>query len=179
MTEKATLRATIRERLRALHEEERRERSLAICQQITTLPCWSEIGCVAAFSALPDEPDLSPLLDRCAPRRLAFPRIEGEHLVFLEVASRSDLSLSRWNLLEPVYREEAVIPVGEIDLLLVPGVAFTRDGHRMGRGRGYYDRLMAHPEFRAKTVGVCFREQVVPELPLEPHDLSVTSLIEA
>jgi 5-formyltetrahydrofolate cyclo-ligase len=56
------------------------------------------------------------------------------------------------------------------DLILVPGLGFTRDGRRLGRGGGFYDRLLAASSFRAFTMGVGFDVQLVPALPVEPHD---------
>ncbi len=113
------------------------------------------------------------------PRAVCYPRVHGEGLVFLRVAEPEALLRSRWNLLEPPHREEAVVPPGEIDLLLVPGVAFTREGGRMGRGGGYYDRLLADPALRAASFGVCFAEQIVPRLPIEAHDRPVTRVFSA
>ena len=65
----------------------------------------------------------------------------------------------------------------DIDFMVVPGVAFTADGRRMGRGKGFYDRYLSQEGFRATTVGVCFREQIVDDLPSEPHDRSTNYVI--
>lgn len=176
MTDKSALRTEVRRRLDLLSAVERAERSRRICERLRALPVWQRSRRAAIYSALPDEPDLSTLMGESGPR-LCFPKITGDALVFLDVRGAHDLEPSRWNLREPVYRPEAVVRLAEIDLLLVPGVAFTRDGHRMGRGRGYYDRLLASEGFCAETVGVCFREQLVEALPLESHDLPVNGVI--
>jgi len=113
-------------------------------------------------------------------RTVCYPRVDGDDLVFIWVPDREALLESeRWNLLEPPHLDERVMPVENIDLLFVPGVAFTADGHRMGRGRGYYDRFLARPDFRATTCGVCFAEQIVPHLPMEDHDLPVNRVFSA
>ncbi len=65
----------------------------------------------------------------------------------------------------------------DIDLIVVPGVAFTAAGARLGRGRGYYDRYLSQPEMRAYTVGVCYAHQIVDALPSEPHDVAVERVI--
>jgi len=63
-----------------------------------------------------------------------------------------------------------------LDLVVVPGVAFTRDGARLGRGRGYYDRYLSRPGLRAFCVGVCFAHQLVDTLPVEPHDRTMDAV---
>jgi len=179
---KAPLRQAILLILKALPPAERRERSLALCRSVALSAQWKAAGTVGLFSALLTEPDLAPLWEPWAgggEKRFCYPRMEGEVIRFYAVARPSALLASRWNLLEPPPGEEALIPPSEIDLLFVPGVAFTRDGHRMGWGKGYYDRYLAGPQLRATTIGVCFREQIVPQLPLEPHDLPVARVLEA
>jgi len=65
------------------------------------------------------------------------------------------------------------------DLIVVPGLAFTAAGHRLGQGGGWYDRFLPNINGRAKTVGVCFSEQVVEVLPQESHDVVVHQVISA
>lgn len=66
-----------------------------------------------------------------------------------------------------------------IDMVVVPGVAFTADGHRLGQGGGWYDRFLADVGDETVTIGVCFTEQVVSAVPQEPHDISVHRVISA
>jgi 5-formyltetrahydrofolate cyclo-ligase len=89
----------------------------------------------------------------------------------------SELKPSRWNLREPDALPENVAPLEAVDLLLVPGVAFTRDGRRLGRGGGFYDRLLAEPALRAVKIGICFAPQLVTELPVDPHDRAVDFVV--
>ena len=79
------------------------------------------------------------------------------------------------NIPEPAPHTIAVEP-GDIDLLIVPGVAFTRQGHRMGYGGGYYDRFIPLCT-NARIVALAFREQLYDQLPVEPHDLRIPELI--
>ena len=67
----------------------------------------------------------------------------------------------------------ALCPPEAIDLLIVPGMAFTREGARLGRGKGYYDRYLAQSALHACCIGVCFAHQLVADLPVEPHDRSM------
>lgn len=172
---KPELRKAIRARLAALPLEILAEKSAAICQSVAHTHEWHDSRTVGFFSPLPSEPNIDLLWAVLGERTVCYPRIAGDDLVFIQVPSREALLEStRWNLLEPPHRDEHVVPVSGMDLLFVPGMAFTTDGHRMGRGKGYYDRLLARPDFHASAFGVCFTEQLVPHLPMEDHDRPVS-----
>lgn len=88
----------------------------------------------------------------------------------------STLVSGAFGILEPG-PSARLCPPEAIDLLFIPGVAFTTAGLRCGRGRGYYDRYLAHPEVRAVKIGVCYAHQVVPELPVEAYDVRMDGVI--
>ena len=69
------------------------------------------------------------------------------------------------------------IPVDFIDIVIVPGLGFTRSGFRIGRGMGFYDRFLATPEFIGISCGMAFEEQIVPELPVLDHDVPLNMLV--
>ena len=69
------------------------------------------------------------------------------------------------------------LPVADIDLVIVPGLAFDKSGNRLGRGRGLYDRFLAHRDFRGVACGLALEEQMVPEVPLEEIDVRVNMLV--
>ncbi len=171
---KADLRRRILLQLKALDPHQRSARSERLCEAIRALPLWQKARRVALFYPMATEPEITPLWESA--KAFAYPRIEGESLRFFHVESPSALLASRWNLMEPPPAPEAEWSLHEIDLLLVPGVAFTLRGERMGHGRGYYDRALALPGPRPVTLGICFKEQLVPTLPLEPHDRPVDHL---
>ena len=171
------LKAPLRRQMRALLKTEAPTlpaRSAVICEHIRMSPFWGTARTVGLFYPLPQEPDLRALIQEQG-RRLVFPRIVGEALVWHEVLELSSLQPNTTSglerLLEPV--NGAPVPLGEIDLLLVPGLAFTRAGARLGRGGGYYDRVLAKLGPGTKSVGVCFEFQVLDTLPLEAHDIPV------
>ena len=172
---KPELRKAIRVRLAALTPEAKAEKSATLCRALAHAPEWDAARTVGFFSPLVDsEPNIDLLWAVLGERAVCYPRIQGEDLVFIRVPSREALLESaRWNLLEPPHHDEHVVEVGEVDLFFVPGVAFTADGHRMGRGKGYYDRLLGHPSFRSPAFGICFAEQLVAHLPMEDHDRPV------
>ena len=93
----------------------------------------------------------------------------------LSAAGCDALVFGAFGILEP--QGERPCPAGEIDLVVCPGVAFTADGRRLGRGRGYYDRYLGDPAFRGFRVGVCYAHQLVDDLPVEPHDVRMDRVI--
>jgi 5-formyltetrahydrofolate cyclo-ligase len=149
-------------------------RSTFIRRQIQSHPLWKGAQTVALFCPLPGEPDLLALMEERG-RRFVFPRVEGPELAWHEVSEVSELQINAAlgfeRLRQPV--AGASVAMREIDLLLVPGLAFTREGGRLGRGGGYYDRVLAKMRSGAGSIGVCFEFQVMATLPLEEHDLLV------
>jgi 5-formyltetrahydrofolate cyclo-ligase len=116
---------------------------------------------IAAFSALPDEPILMDL-----PGRSAWPQVKGKDLVF-RACARSDLVAGWGGLMEPPQSAPVVQP----DLILVPGLAFSPDGHRLGRGKGFYDRYLSASS--ALTIGVTDQAGLHESIPMASHDVSV------
>ena len=160
---------------RALDSRQRLRASAAIFSAVERLPEFRAARTVAVFAALPDEPATDEVLARWAStRRVVLPRVEGDAMRFY--ACRPDaLVLGAFGILEP--QGERPCPAGEIDLVVCPGVAFTADGRRLGRGRGYYDRYLGDPAFRGFRVGVCYAHQLVDDLPVEPHDVRMDRVI--
>ena len=160
---------------RALDSRQRLRASAAIFSAVERLPEFRAARTVAVFAALPDEPATDEVLARWAStRRVVLPRVEGDAMRFY--ACRPDaLVFGAFGILEP--QGERPCPAGEIDLVVCPGVAFTADGRRLGRGRGYYDRYLGDPAFRGFRVGVCYAHQLVDDLPVEPHDVFMDYVI--
>ena len=160
---------------RALDSRQRLRASAAIFSAVERLPEFRAARTVAVFAALPDEPATDEVLARSAStRRVVLPRVEGDAMRFY--ACRPDaLVFGAFGILEP--QGERPCPAGEIDLVVCPGVAFTADGRRLGRGRGYYDRYLGDPAFRGFRVGVCYAHQLVDDLPVEPHDVRMDRVI--
>lgn len=136
---------------------------------------------VALFSPLPDEVDISEFVDSLAEQsgvRVVLPRVEASAekptMEFYDYHCEG-LAVGAYGISEPQGAKPC--EVGEIDLMVVPAVAFTLRGERLGRGKGYYDSYLSRDGFRAYTVGVCYEHQVVDSLPTEPHDRLVDEVI--
>jgi 5-formyltetrahydrofolate cyclo-ligase len=149
-----------------------------ICNALLERPEYQAAQIVAVFDSLPTEPDLS-LLWKIGPRSFAYPRIVDGKLQLFGVEDVSELTQSHPELpfREPPLISERKVKLRAVQLMLVPGLAFCRDGRRLGRGGGYYDRLLASLPPEASRLGVCFSFQVVPDIPTEPHDERVNSLV--
>lgn len=162
-----------RDRLRALPRlspEARAEKSSALCAALVRDAVWRQARHVALFAPLSVEPDVEALFAFAQGKRLCFPRVQPEGLAFFVVPSADLLVIppgARWRVREPL--EGACARIEELDLILVPGMAFTPEGVRIGRGAGFYDRFLASAS--AHRIGVCFESQLVPDLPVEPHDM--------
>ena len=129
---------------------------------------------VMAYAAIPPEVKLAPVLEAilAAGKTLILPRCEADGIM---TARRIDdlrqLISGAYGIPEPK-PDAPVVSAAEIDLVLVPGLAFDRTGRRLGRGKGYYDRFLA--DFRGKTMGIC--GQLMPEIPVEQHDITMDAV---
>jgi len=114
-------------------------------------------------------------VSRHAGKTVAYPRVCGTALEFIEVGDRSELSRGAFGIPEP--RGSRIIPLASLDLLLVPGVAFDMAGHRLGYGKGFYDRILHGRAAHALLVGLCFEQQLIGKLPVETHDVRMDMII--
>jgi 5-formyltetrahydrofolate cyclo-ligase len=164
------------------------EKSRAIVDAIVAHPAWDQVRVLSLYSALPGEPDLEALWkadtgdrrpERGMRRRFCYPRIDAGSMSFFEVRSLGELVPAPWHsrILEPRFDPARLVEPKEIDLILVPGLAFTRDGLRLGRGGGFYDRCLAGLPAHAMKLGVCFQCQLVESLPLEAHDQRLHAVV--
>ncbi len=172
--------AFLRERqlatLREIPWPQRAEWSQQIRERLLASSAWLAAGTVMIYAPMPNEPDLLPLLE--AGKRMIFPKVTPEGLKLHEVRDVAQLiSTSRW-LREPNVAICPPVGLAEVELIVLPGLSFARhSGVRLGRGGGYYDRLLGQPNFRARAVGVCFGCQVAETLPRETHDLAVGEIL--
>lgn len=166
--EKQRLREKMKGEIRRMLPREREFFSRRIAAALSGEKAWHSAARVFGFFPLKGEPDwLSALLGGQA---LYLPKIMGETMRYYRVPDLEGLSKNALGVLEPGRGGEEGVPA-EGDVLLVPGLAFSRDGGRLGRGKGYYDRYLR--ENFAEAWGVCFPFQIVSQLPMEQHDMRV------
>ena len=146
-----------------------------LCREILASPWFQAAESVMAYAAIPPEADLQGVLAAALDqgKRLLLPRCDADGIMTArEVRSLSELQAGAYGILEPS-PEAKVVPAAQIDLILVPGLAFDKRGRRMGRGKGYYDRFLA--EFAGKTMGIS--TLLVPEVPTESWDRTMDAVV--
>ncbi len=132
---------------------------------------------IAAFAALSGEVDLMDVISRHPERRWVFPRVEGNGLCFHAVGNPNvDLTTGAFGVREPS-PALPVVEIAEIDAFLCPGLAFDANGGRLGRGKGFYDRMLAKARPDALRIGICFQAQRVDDTFSEPHDIAMDVVI--
>ena len=172
---KARMRREAIGRVGMLTPEARRDQELVLLDQLPRLPGFVEASLVLMHvSAFADEVDTGPMLRMVLSggKRLACPRIDpvNRRLDLFEVENlERDLVPGFWDIREPSATCRPVGPL-EVDWSLVPGVAFDSHGYRLGRGGGYYDRLLSNIRPDSTCWALIFAEQWVAEVPREPHD---------
>lgn len=152
--------------------------SAAICEAIRRHPAWVGAKVVAAFLPLPSEPRLASLWEGEKAPAFCFPRVAGNDVELIRLADPELLRRTNWRLESDEVAAAPVIHAADVDLFLVPGLAFTAEtGVRLGRGGGYYDRLLARRRAGSVAIGICFSLQLAPKLPREGHDQCVDAVI--
>jgi 5-formyltetrahydrofolate cyclo-ligase len=161
------------------------ERDLASAQLVFLLEqssCWRDSKVIAVYSPLPGEPDLGSLIipEKQTGKSLLFPRClpETQALELRHVAHTGALHPGPFSLAEPDPQQCPLLASHAVpDLILVPGQAFDRQGGRLGRGLGYYDRLLSSLPVTVCRLGVFFSWQEVVRVPREAHDQLLQGII--
>ncbi len=175
---KQALREQVRHARRTLTPQERGAEAAATVS--TLWPLVAETPALASYLALRDELDLDALHQRwwALGRPLWLPRVSGPGtLTWHPLRDPAHTRLGSYGIREP---DPALVPAAPLPadaLILVPGVAFTRDGHRLGQGQGFYDRVL--DGHRGHTIGIAFGCQLLDDLPRETHDRAVTRVVVA
>lgn len=178
---KDELRQQMRQIKRQFTQQQLEELSLPIVARLKDR--IKDAQTVVAYYPLPDEVDIRPLLDDlvAAGKTVFLPKVTDDTTMELRrYTGQQDLREGAYHIMEPVGEDilgdsSVAQIIGTDPVVLVPGMAFDSSGHRLGRGRGYYDRfLIAHP---CVIIGVCFDFQKVPEVPTDEHDVPVDEVI--
>lgn len=128
---------------------------------------------IMIYSALPDEVQTQAFLEKWRhEKKIILPTVVGDDIIPVELAENTGFTVGDFNILEPQNEPYT----GNYDLIVVPGVAFDRNGNRIGRGKGYYDRFLCK-HLNVKRIGICFDFQLVDEVPTEPNDIKMDKVI--
>lgn len=174
---KRALRRDVLARRDAVSASERAERSRRIAHRLLALPELRRAPTVMAFSSFGSEVDTGPLLEALAGRgvRLALPRIREGEITPVAYRLGDPVARAAFGALEPAAGQE--LEAAEIDVVVTPGVAFDREGFRVGYGGGFYDRFFRRAREGAFRVAIGFALQVVPPVPRGPADEPVDAVV--
>jgi 5-formyltetrahydrofolate cyclo-ligase len=149
-----------------------------ICSKVLRSAWWQEAGTLLLYYPLSDEVDVRPLIQEAYRngKRVLLPVCRGEELELHLYEGEDSLAPGAFGIMEPTGPLFAPDDYLDIQLAIVPGMAFDRAGHRLGRGRGYYDRFL--PKLSsAKLQGICFPFQLQEVVPTDIRDISVHEVI--
>jgi len=177
--QKTSLRQQFRVLTRSIAPEQAAAASEDLRKHLLGSPYWQQAQRILMFYPLNDEPDIAPLLELAlvAGKTIALPRYNSSLGVYEAALIRNlteDLVPGRFGVREPSPNCPA-LPLNQLDLTLVPGIAFDASGRRLGRGKGFYDRLL--PGTTGMTLGLAFDWQESDALPTEPHDVELNAVL--
>lgn len=178
--EKKEIRREIKQAILALSPTQKQLQSQFVIDTVRRIIIQRGARVVALFAPLRDEVQIMSLVDLLPTTcRVVLPRVEDcadgkPRMAFYDYESWA-LNEGAYGIMEP--QSQRLCAVEDIDLMVVPGVGFTRSGVRLGRGKGYYDRYLSQEGFRAYTIGVCYACQLYDELPAQEHDRAVDVVV--
>lgn len=166
MIDKKELRKEMKQRKAAMTADEKAVESAAVWQHIENQPCFIDAQHILLYHSLPDELITHSTIEcwNNQGKTIYLPVVVGDDLVVRRY-DHDAMQQGEFNIMEPSGHD---IDTELLQLIIVPGVAFDRNGNRLGRGKGYYDRLLSRTS--ATCIGVCYNCQLVDAIPTEPHD---------
>lgn len=164
---------TIRE---ALSEEEVQNKSQIICKQLLKMSCFEYTDWIYGYMPIRNEVDIRSFLQHHLDtgKKIALPRVIGDNLEFYQITSFEDLEEGSFHVLEP---KEGCPKAEAGGFILVPGVAFDREGGRIGYGKGYYDKFFSSHSQVLEKIGIAYKIQVTDRIPITSTDVRLDGLV--
>lgn len=177
---KKELRTRLRNLLHDLDPQDVQEFSRRAAQRLFGEPEYRRAEIMMVYLSLPSEADTTAIVlqawqDR---KKVTAPQVIWDSRQMLPIEIRNldeDIGSNQFGIREPI--RGLPIPIGLIDLVVVPGLGFDPFGNRLGRGRGFYDRFLGNPEFRGVACGFALEQQMVDSIPAAHHDMKVRMLV--
>lgn len=171
--EKHEIRKKIKAMRQMLSESEKMEAAEQVFERLEKCAAFLVADRILMYHSLPDELPTKRFLEKwCGRKHFYLPRVNGVNLEILPY-DKSRLELGAFHIEEPT--GDDVADPRDLELIVVPAVAYDRRGNRLGRGKGFYDRLLA--ETKATRIGVGYEFQILDELPVEEHDVPMNMVI--
>ena len=174
--DKKELRRTIRERKRAMTEEEIVSRSEALGRLFAQSDAYKAAKTIYGYLPYNQEVRTVPMLEQALRdgKRVAVPKVYGEEMKFLYLDDLTKVEKGYAGIPEPI--DDGPVADDETALVLMPGLAFDPEGHRIGYGGGFYDKFLA-AEPNHPTLALCYEFQMLPKLDTEEHDIPVDTVL--
>ena len=184
---KFELRREMKARRKGMAADEKAAADAAICEKLKArcdigvmADTLNFVGALAVYLASPDEINIDPFIEYMlrAGVEVVAPRWNGETYELAKLKGLDEKNLRRgpMGIREPV--DADIVEPKEVDAWIIPGLAFTRGGKRLGYGGGWYDRFLASAPKGAAKIGVAYSFQIVDDLPVEPHDILLTDVVD-
>lgn len=180
INDKETLRTDLRQRLAAMSAEDVHLQSQQAASLLASTKVFQRAKALMIFLPLEHEIDACPIALRAwqAGKTVTAPLVNHnqKRMMPVELCSLDEpMDIDRYGVRTP--RTGEVFPIEMIDLVITPGLGFDRQGHRIGRGGGYYDRFLAHRDFKGVICGLALDEQIVTGVPTDEHDAKIDMLV--
>jgi 5-formyltetrahydrofolate cyclo-ligase len=183
MNEKQALRKRIIAQLNTLSHEEVHAKSVQIADHLKHTTPWKHAECILCFISMPGEIETDAIIENALEegKTVGVPRMRGDVMDFLTITTLDEpWEMHSFGIKEPPARYPIIdpdrLPKGSI-LAATPGLAFDRDGGRLGRGGGFYDKYLSNYEEHIIALGICFSIQVVEQVPVEHHDCLIAGVV--
>lgn len=172
-SEKAKIRRRIRNKKNVLSDMDKAQGSSAVFEKIESLIEFKNAKSVLMYWSLPDElPTHNFIVKWSAKKQMLLPMVKGDKMLIKPFTTTDELRKSDMGIWEPEAQKEYL---RQIDLVIVPGIAFDKQKNRLGRGKGYYDRYFNNKNIT--KIGVCYDFQLLEVIPTEPFDVKMDKII--
>lgn len=149
-----------------------------VIQALTTHPKWNDMKEVMLYSSLPSEPYTHELINTLSGQgiKVLLPKVlNGTEMEFRMYEGEDKVSTGPFGIIEPTTPK--VTDFDDVNLIVIPGMAFDRQGHRMGKGKGYYDRFLSALPHHIYRLGICFDYQIRENIPHDEYDIPMDAVI--
>lgn len=190
METKSNLRTTLLKKRNALSESEKASYSSLIFENLKRIPAFCNAEFLLLYASYRSEVSTKEIFDygKETKKRVFFPKVTGEQMLFYEITSAKDLCLGYQNIMEPtgdtlcfeefcqLEEKKQTSDKQNKSCILVPGSVFGKDGHRIGYGKGFYDRYLSHNPF-LYSIGIGYQLQVIEQCPHEHFDVPLDAIV--
>lgn len=181
MPDKKTIRKDILRKRDSIQPEIRQIKDRLIMDKVISLPDFLKAKTILYFASFRSEVNTLPQIEEAfrLGKRIVLPKVDNanKRLKLYEILNTDEIELGFWGIPEPEAIPERERDINEVDLVIMPGVAFDMQGTRLGYGAGYYDKLLSGLKRNIPLIAIAYEEQTVDSLPSEDHDIRIDIIV--